>query len=217
MQEAVLKTDGLNDDLVRIAQSSFDVINKDGNVIVITDGQEIEKVISEIAAAGINVFDKNALLLNVFKVNEVYYIQIRRLNEDPGDYIRVKYSGVTLANVIDYPLSLLTYKKLKSDPGIITIAPVETQIVAVVKLLNHFFSSDTLTIHGHEMFTDNYQVHATDKQAAYGIITDHVIDIIGDKKDMHLSIVHERLIIFAPLQDTSITRVVVDMIDVLPI
>jgi hypothetical protein len=211
MHDARLNVSGLNDHLIQAVTGSFNLLNKNGDVKIISDENDIQSLLAELAASGVNVFSKNSELVNVFQVNDLFIIQIKTLVYLQRNY---RYLRGNL-DVTNYFLFQIGYKKLKHDYGIIHIEPIETQENYVVKLLSHIFSSDDLVINEHKRFTDKYHIHATDKQQANSLISNRVLDAISDYNDLHISIAHDKLIIGASELNTNSTIAIIKIVGTL--
>lgn len=213
MPDAQLDLSGLNDQLVRVVENSFNLLNKNAGARIISE-KNIEYLLAELAEAGINIFFRNSELRNVFQVGDCFYIQVKTLvytrflpRSGDGGY----------PDVNSYFLSQIGYKKLRNDYGVIHIEPAETGVNSVAKFLSHIFSSDDLVIHGHEKFTGKYCIHATDKQQANGIFSDGVLDTISDFENLHISIVRDKLFILAPELNDDSTIAIMKTFEALPV
>ncbi len=183
-----LNLEGVNNDLAENIKASFNYLRSKGDVAVISDEHEISLMLAEFANSGINLFDGYTQFQNVFKLNNCYLLQIRRQKVYRG----IKGEVIVLN---EYDLSSIVYKQAPTDYGKLTIEPAEYHIPLIAKFLSHIFSSDDVFISGHHLFNSKYRVRATDKAVADQLLTDPLLDAIAGVSDMHVLMVHDKILV----------------------
>jgi hypothetical protein len=210
MPEKNPNLEGVNNDLAEDIKASFNYLRSQGEVAVITDEQEINLMLAEFANSGINIFDGYTQFQNVFKLNNCYLLQIRRQKVYRG----IKGEVIVLN---EYDLSSIVYKQAPTDYGKLTIEPAEYHIPLIAKFLSHIFSSDDVFISGHHLFNSKYRVRATDKAVADQLLTDPLLDAIGGDSNIHVLIVHDKILILHDGISRDATSSIMGILSLLPV
>ena len=193
MPETNINLEGVNSDLAEDIKASYNYLRSKGEVAVITNEQEINLMLAEFANSGINLFDGYTQFQNIFKLGNCCYLQVRR----------------------QYDLSSIAYKQSTADYGKLTIEPADFHIPLIAKFLSHIFSSDDVFIPGHHLFNSKYRVRATDKAIADQLLTDPLLDAIAGVSDMHVLMVHDKILVMDDGVDKDTTSSIMTVLALL--
>lgn len=208
MPETNINLEGVNSDLAEDIKASYNYLRSKGEVAVITNEQEINLMLAEFANSGINLFDGYTQFQNIFKLGNCCYLQVRRQR-----IFRSTKGEVTVLN--EYDLSSIAYKQSTADYGKLTIEPADFHIPLIAKFLSHIFSSDDVFIPGHHLFNSKYRVRATDKAIADQLLTDPLLDAIAGVSDMHVLMVHDKILVMDDGVDKDTTSSIMTVLALL--